>query len=175
MIFSTARLIARRFQPGDLEPFVAMRSDPEVARYQGWGDYTHDHGRLFLAEMAERAPGQAGWFQFALIDKATGRFIGDCGLDIHASDPEQGRIGYTVARPFWNRGLATEAVAALTAYAFANHALGCISASTDPGNAASGRVLEKTGYTLRGRFRDSCWYDGEWGEDLLYLIERARS
>lgn len=132
MIFSTARLIARRFQPGDLEPFVAMRSDPEVARYQGWGDYTHDHGRLFLAEMAERAPGQAGWFQFALIDKATGRFIGDCGLDIHACDPEQGRIGYTVARPFWNRGLATEAVAALTAYAFANHALGCISASTDP-------------------------------------------
>jgi RimJ/RimL family protein N-acetyltransferase len=33
---TTDRLVLRRFHGDDLDPFVAHRSDPEVARYQSW-------------------------------------------------------------------------------------------------------------------------------------------
>ena len=45
MIFASGRLIARRFGPDDLAAFVAMRNDPEVARYQSWERYSEDDGR----------------------------------------------------------------------------------------------------------------------------------
>ena len=73
MIFETARLAARRFRPGDLDAFVAMRDDPEVARYQSWDRFTEDEGRRFIADLATAEPGAPGWFQFALEEKATGR------------------------------------------------------------------------------------------------------
>lgn len=168
MIFSSARLIARRFGPRDLSPFVAMRNDPEVARYQSWVGYSEDEGRRFLEELAQRNPGEPGWFHFALAHKETGEFVGDCGLDILAHEPRLARIGYTIARPHWNTGLATEAVRALVDYAFSTFPLHRITASADPRNCASCRVLEKAGFVKEGIFRQSEWFKGEWADDVLY-------
>lgn len=168
MIFETARLIARRFGPRDLGPFVAMRDDPEVSRYQSWERYSEDDGRRFIAEMATLQPGDPGWFQFALEDKATGSFIGDCGLFIDGDDRRLARIGYTIARPFWNSGLATETVAALTAFAFERFGLHRVTASVDPRNVASCRVLEKAGFLKEAHFRQSEWFKGHWADDAIY-------
>ena len=77
-------------------------------------------------------------------------------------------IGYTIARPWWNRGLATEAVLALVDYAFASFPLHRITASADPRNAASCRVLEKAGFVKEGHFRQSEWFKGAWVDDMLY-------
>lgn len=172
MIFESARLLARRFGPRDLAEFVAMRADPAVARFQGWENYGEADGRRFLAELAQMEPGQPGWFQFALEEKTTGAFVGDCGLNVNADNPALARIGYTVARRFWNQGFATEAVAALSAYAFASFPIERITASVDPRNGASCRVLEKAGYVQVGFFRQSEWFKGEWANDVVY--ERLR-
>ena len=103
MIFETARLIARPFGPRDLGPFVAMRADPEVARYQDWEDFTEDDGRSFIADLSGKQPGDPGWFQFALENKVSGCFTGDCGLFIDPAEPRLARIGYNIAREFWRR------------------------------------------------------------------------
>lgn len=168
MIFDTPRLIARRFGPRDLEAFVSMRSDLAVARYQGWTDYSVEDGRDFIDGLAAREPGRPGWFQFALEEKETGAFVGDCGLDVHAHLPHLARVGYTIARPCWNRGLATEAVAALARFAFGRFALRSICASVDPDNVASCRVLVKAGFLEDGQFRHSVWFNGDWGDDIVY-------
>ena len=118
MIFESARLFARRFGPRDLAAFVAMRHDPEVARFQAWENCSEADGRQLLAEMAGRNPGEPGWFQFALEEKASGLLVGDCGLRILESDHRLAQIGYTINQACWNRGFASEAVGALTAYAF---------------------------------------------------------
>jgi len=168
MIFSSARLIARRFGPRDLPSFVAMRNDPEVARYQSWDTYTEAEGRRFLEELAQHKRGEPGWFQFALELRETGEFVGDCGLNILAHEPRLARIGYTIARPHWNKGLATEAVRALVDYAFSTFPLHRITASVDPRNGSSCGVLEKAGFVKEGHFRQSEWFKGEWADDVLY-------
>ncbi len=172
MIFASPSLIARRFEPRDLVAFVAMRNDPDVARYQSWGNYSEADGRRFIAELADEQPGTPGWFQFALEDKATGAFTGDCGLDVSAVHPHLARIGYTIISAHWNRGLATEAVIALTRYAFAHFPLHRIEAALDPSNAPSRRVLEKAGFTRAGVFQHSAWFEGQWADDLVYAMGR---
>ncbi len=168
MIFESPRLVARRFTEGDLEAFVAMRADPEVARYQAWENYTAEDGLKRYQDLQSRNPSEPGWFQFALESKATGAFVGDCGLKILESDIRLAEIGYTIARADWNKGYATEVIRALTAYAFASSPIHRITASVDPENTGSCRALEKAGYRREGLFRQSIWFKGSWADDAIY-------
>ncbi len=168
MIFATPRLIVRRFSPRDLESFVAMRADPEVARFQNWENYTFADGVERFKQFATAEPGGPGWFQMALEERATGQFAGDCGLRIMEQDRRLAQIGYTIVRSRWNLGLATEAVTALTDFAFREFPIHRITASVDPRNAGSCRVLEKSGYVKEAHFRQSEWFKGAWADDAIY-------
>jgi len=74
------------------------------------------------------------------------------GLSGFKSRPVNGEVelGYVALKRFQRRGFATEAVDALTKWAFANGAEKVI-AETLPELIASQRVLAKTGYRLVGR------------------------
>lgn len=173
MIFQSARLIARRFYPRDLEAFCAMRADSAVAKFQSWQSFSLAEAREFLAWAASRNPGDPGWFQFALEHRSSATFIGDCGLKILEHDNRLAQIGYTVGKPHWNQGYASEAITALVAYAFRTFDIHRITASADPRNAASCRVLEKAGFTREALFRQSEWFKGEWADDAVYAILRV--
>ena len=168
--FVSQRLIARRFTPLDLDVFVAMRADPEVARFQNWENFTEDDGRAFLEWNAQRNPGEQGWFQFALERAEDRRFIGDCGLKISEADNRLAQIGYTLAPQYWSHGYAQEAVRALIDYAFSNFPIHRITASVDPRNVASVRVLEKSGFAKEAHFRQSEWFKGAWADDAIYAV-----
>ena len=87
------------------------------------------------------------------------------GEDIHILTAE---IGYWLGEPFWGRGLATAAVSAFTAHAFANLGLRRVFARVLDWNPASARVLEKCGYVLEGRLRRGAIKDGKVVDELLY-------
>jgi RimJ/RimL family protein N-acetyltransferase len=173
MIFATRRLIARRLDVNDLNAFVAMRNDPEVARYQSWESFSESEGHQFLSDMSGQQLGEPGWFQFALEDRVTASFVGDCALNIQADDRRLAQIGYSVARPFWSCGYATEAVTELVDFAFRSFSLQRISASADPRNKASCRVLEKAGFRKEAHFRQNIWFKGSWADDVTYAILRS--
>ena len=168
--FASQRLVARRFTPPHLDAFVAMRAEPEVARFQSWEDFTENDGRAFLESSASRNPGEPGWFQFALESKDDRKFIGDCGLKILETDDRLAQIGYTIARQHWGQGYAQEAIRALIDYAFGNFPIHRITASVDPRNAASARVLEKSGFVKEAHFRQSEWFKGAWTDDAIYAV-----
>jgi RimJ/RimL family protein N-acetyltransferase len=96
---TTQRLVVRRFRPQDLDPFVAYRSDPQIARYQGWeAPYPAGQARQFPRELQATHPDTPGkWFQFAAALRLTDRLIGDCATHVRADDPRQAEIGFTVA------------------------------------------------------------------------------
>ena len=109
------RLRLRRFTADDLDAFVAYRSDPEVARYQGWGmDFDLAAGRRFLEWAVAADPGEPGeWFQFAVERLDRPGLIGDCAAQFVAGEVE---IGFTLARQHHGHGYATEAVRRLLEY-----------------------------------------------------------
>jgi aminoglycoside 6'-N-acetyltransferase len=173
MIFESEHLIARRFGPRDIEAVTAMRSDPEVARYQSWETYSVADATRLLGELRDRNPGDPGWYQFAIALKEGGALVGDCGLRVLETDGRLAQIGYTIARSHWNKGYATEVIGALSSYAFATFGIHRITASVDPRNVASCRALEKAGYRREALFRQSEWFKGDWADDAVYARLRS--
>ena len=70
----TPRLILRAFEERDVAPFTAYRSDPEVARFQGWqAPFPPDEAARFVTEMIQARPGIPGvWYQVAIELRSSG-------------------------------------------------------------------------------------------------------
>ena len=77
-------------------------------------------------------------------------------------------IGLWLAEEYWNKGIATEAVRALTEYGFTEQGLTRIFAHVFEWNLASMRVLEKCGYKREGWLRQSTIKDGKAVDEALY-------
>jgi RimJ/RimL family protein N-acetyltransferase len=90
---------------------------------------------------------------FVMTDRATGDFYGAVGLTLHL-EHDRAELGYWVGRPFWGRGYATEAAAAVLTWGFATLGLHRIHARHFVRNPASGRVLLKLGMRREGTARE---------------------
>ncbi len=166
------RIALRRFTLADRTTFVTYRSDPDVARYQSWDTpYPPAAGKRLITSMLRQHPDTPGeWFQFAVTLRSTGELIGDCGSKTIATDPRQAKIGYTIASAHQGSGYGTETVRTLLAYLFAARGKHRVTASCDPRNAASIRLLERVGMRREGHLRESVWFDGTWADDLLFAM-----
>jgi ribosomal-protein-alanine N-acetyltransferase len=143
----TPRLRLRPFAEADASAHLALYRDPEVTRHLGGGPFNGDQ----IEQRSRRAVdkfvrhwAEKGFGVFAVEDLATGRFLGQCGLN---TIDELGEIEilYALERAVWGRGLATEAARAALAFGFDQARLARIVAVTRPEHRASRGVMEKLG------------------------------
>jgi hypothetical protein len=66
-------------------------------------------------------------------------------------DRENPGLAYYIARPYWGRGLATEAACAFVDFGFAQLKLPRITATAEKGHRASERILESLGFMCSTR------------------------
>jgi RimJ/RimL family protein N-acetyltransferase len=168
----TARLRLNRLTPADTAAFFAYRSLPEICRYQSFDPADADAAADFIAELAAVPWDRPGtWSQLAVREQRGDELVGDLG--VHFLDADQVEIGFTIAPPRQRRGYATEAVRALL-----DHLLGAmgkhrVTASVDPRNEASVRVLRRLGLRQEAHFRQSLSFKGEWADDLVFAVLAA--
>ena len=171
----SGRLWLRRLERRDLPALLAYRNDPEVARYQGWGDGdAAAQAEARRAAPAERQPGTPGaWFRWMMEEKATGSVVGDCAMCVNGGDPRQAEIGFSVSHEHQGRGVAAEAVRRVLGFAFGELALHRVVAVTDARNAAAAALLERIGMRREAHFIQNSWYKGAWGDEFLFAILRS--
>ncbi|MGH7358911.1 MAG: GNAT family N-acetyltransferase [Candidatus Rokuibacteriota bacterium] len=147
IVLRTARLRLRPFTEADGPVHLALYQDPEVTRQLGGGPFVDDQ----IAARSRRAVekfvrhwAEKGYGVFAVEDLATGRFLGQCGLN---TIDELGEIEvlYALERAAWGRGLATEAARAALTHGFDEAGLPRVIAVTRPEHTRSRHVLEKLG------------------------------
>jgi RimJ/RimL family protein N-acetyltransferase len=98
-----------------------------------------------------------------------GEAVGGIGFSVQADVCyRSAEIGYWLGEEFWGRGIATQALMTVTEYAFASFDLCRLYAHVFDWNAASARVLEKSGYSFEGRLIKSVTKDGKTIDQLLY-------
>ncbi|MFG2818447.1 GNAT family N-acetyltransferase [Kitasatospora sp. NPDC048365] len=166
-MIDTPRLRLRRFRPEDAPAMAAYRSDPQVARYQGWeSPLSAEAAEAQVASYAAGDPRQPGWFQYAIELRAEGRLIGDLGVCLH-ENLRQAEVGFTLAADRQGHGYASEAVRALVDALFAG-GLHKVSAECDARNTSSARLLERVGFRREGLRRAHTWFKGEWTDDLVF-------
>jgi len=127
--------------------------------------YTKRDGRTFIRSAIGRRP--ETFFAIAVGEEA----VGGIGFVLHPDvERVSAEIGYWLAEPFWGRGIVTEALTAVTQYAIDTHKLTRVYAVPFAWNAASCRVLEKAGYVLEARLRDSAIKDGKLTDQMQYAF-----
>src|SRR4051794_4220563 len=89
-----------------------------------------------------------GFSFWAVTERSSGQLIGDAGL--YRTPVGEVELGYTLGRPWWGRGYATEAAGAWLEAAFSQLGISEVVALAEPANAASLRVLEKLGMRRDG-------------------------
>lgn len=115
----TDRILMRRWQPGDHEPFAAMNAHPAVMRH-----FPATLDRAASDALIERISGRLerdGYGLWALELRDGGPFIGFTGLaPMPPWSPGVGEleIGWRLDARFWGRGLVTEAACAARDLAF---------------------------------------------------------
>ena len=85
---------------------------------------------------------------------------------------QSAEVGYWLGEAFWGRGIATDALRAITDYAFATFPIIRLEAGVFGWNPASARVLEKCGYVQEGRLRQAITKDGLVTDRLIYGLLR---
>ncbi|MDQ2585970.1 GNAT family N-acetyltransferase [Saccharothrix yanglingensis] len=168
MTLVATRLVLRSFSAADAPAFAAYRSDPEVARYQGWdAPFSVAQAEEFVREVSALDPAGIGWYQYAV--DVGGTLVGDVGVNLH-EDHRQAEIGYTVAREHQRRGYAAEAVGRLVEHLFTDRGLHRVTAECDARNDRSARLLTRLGFRQEGHRVKATWHKGEWTDDLLFAL-----
>ena len=172
MQIETNRLLLRSFQVADLERFVAYRSDPDIARFQGWeAPFPVAVARQFIDEMMRQPPAVPGtWYQLAMERRADGLLLGDCAIHFRDDQPRQAEIGFTLARDAQGHGYASEAVLGVLAHLFEALDYHRVAANCDAENARSAHLLERVGMRREAHFVESYWAKGRWTSEYHYAI-----
>lgn len=141
----TERLLLRRPAAGDAEAiFARYAGDDEVTRYLGWPTHRSVRDTERFLEFADLEWGRWPAGPYLVFSRAERRLLGGTGLMFET--PYRATTGYVLARDTWGRGIATEALEAVTALV---PALGVrrLYAICHVDHRASARVLEKCGFT----------------------------
>jgi [ribosomal protein S5]-alanine N-acetyltransferase len=143
----SCRLLLRPFEEADAPAAHAVYGDAEVMRYVGEGRPATPEQTAEMIADYRRGQREHGFAFWAVIERSSGRLIGDAGLEPTRFGTE---LGYTLGRASWGRGFATEAAGLCVEAAFGPLELARLVALADVANPASAHVLTKLGFTRAG-------------------------
>jgi RimJ/RimL family protein N-acetyltransferase len=178
VFLETERLLLSRFTESDVANLRDLDGDPEVMRFVNGGrpvprDVIRDETLPRFLRAYERFEGFGVW---ATIERSTGEFVG--WFEFYPrkdGSPEEVELGYRLRKFAWGKGYATEGSRALIRKGFTELGVQRVVAETMAVNAASRRVMEKSGLTYVRTFHQE-WperIEGEEHGDVEYALTKA--
>ena len=146
----TDRILLRRWQESDADALFKYASDPDVGPRAGWPPHKSvDESREIIRTVFNTDT------MWAVVLKETGEAIGCAGylpatnsnLNIPGDECE---VGYWIGKPYWGRGICTEALKLVIDYCFNVKGFKALWGDYFPENPASGRVMQKCGFKDTG-------------------------
>ncbi|MCB0411039.1 MAG: GNAT family N-acetyltransferase [Bdellovibrionales bacterium] len=134
--------------------------------------YTEEDADWWVNHNIEETRKQSGQSVNWAIRRSSDDFlvggIGFLGLSVGKS--HKAELGYWLAKPYWNKGIMTEAVVKATKYGFEKLGLTRVTANVFHFNYGSERVLEKAGFRCEGYLRSHYEKDGKIFDGKLYAM-----
>ena len=146
----TDRIILRPWHESDAETLFKWASDPDVGTRAGWPPHKSVEESLEIIRTLFN--NDTTW---AIVLKESGEAIGamgygpSCDCDLPAREGEP-LIGYWVGKPYWSQGICTEALKLMIEHIKETTDIKSLISGHFIDNPASGRVMEKCGFTATG-------------------------
>ena len=150
-MMETDRILLRKWQESDADALFKYASDPDVGPRAGWPPHKSvEESREIIKTVFNTDT------MWAIVLKETGEAIGCAGylpaansnLNIPGDECE---VGYWIGKPYWGRGICTEALKLVIDYCFNVKGFKSLWGDYFLQNPASGRVMEKCGFKDTGR------------------------
>lgn len=163
-VIRTRRLLLRPIMTEDAARIAAFAGDWDVARMTARipYPYTPTIAHHWIDDLAEG--------EIVCGIDFEGDLVGLCGYMPSAGHTAE--IGYWIAKPWWRRGFATEAVRALVAHCFGKVRIKRLVCGHFVDNEASARVIAKLGFRPTGR--ETAWCEARRAEVETLRYERLR-
>jgi RimJ/RimL family protein N-acetyltransferase len=147
----TERVTGRRVQPDDLGLLYRMYTNEEVMYTLG-GVRTFAQSKEYVDKMLAQWE-KDGFGVYMFFDKATGDFVGRCGIRKNIVEgKEETELLYGLMPNYWNKGYATEIAKKLVDLAFEQLQIKDLVCFTTTTNKASQKVMEKAGFKFEKNF-----------------------
>ena len=150
-VMETTRIVLRPWQDSDAAVLYRWASDPDVGPRAGWAPHKSIEESLDVIRTVFKDATNT----WAIELKETGEAIGamgygpSCNCNLPAREGEP-LAGYWVAKPYWNRGICTEALGLMIEHIRKTTAIKSLISGHFVDNPASGRVMEKCGFVPTG-------------------------
>ena len=147
----TERILLRPWLESDAEALFKYASDPDVGPRAGWPPHKSvEESREVIKNFFSN---EDTW---AIEHKETSGIIGCIGVlragfsNLKIKDDEA-EVGYWVAKPYWGKGICSEALRLVIDYCFNVRNFTTLWGDYFPENPASGKVMEKCGFKDTGK------------------------
>ena len=171
VVFGDLRL--RPLAPEDAADLARLRQDPETMRWAHPSGCTVEEAKRAIAE-ADAAMRAGEAYELAIVPAASDLLLGTIVVRLYGAT--RASVGYDVAPEARGRGIATRALNAASAWAFETFPkLERLELWIVPGNVASTRVAERTGFQREGVFRSRWALGGELSDVVVFSLLRTDS
>ena len=165
-VLRTDRLLLRQITESDGPALFDIFHDDQVTEHYAWDTFTSVEQGHELAERTARAFAQRESLRWGLIPHGSEQVVGTCGFTRVSEENRFAMLGYDLARPYWRRGLMTEAVTAVLRFGFEQMALNRVEALVMAGNVGSMTLLSRLGFSHEGELRSRALHRGEFRDVL---------
>ena len=175
----TPRLLIRptRVDDGKAVNAAILESYEELHRFMDWAktkpsvEDSEEQARLAAANWILKKNDEP-WLQLFIYDKTTGEFIGGTGYHHIIWEVPSVETGYWIRSSRAKQGLMTEAINAITQYAFKQLGVKRIAITCDLDNTRSQLIPERLNYTLEATLKSNRRkpITGEISDTLVYAI-----
>lgn len=144
------RIILRKMLFDDAQDMYEYSSNPDVPKYLTW--YPHpdiEYTMAYLRYVSQKYR-TGDIFDWAVVDKKSGKMIGTCGFARIDYPNDSAEIGYVLNPNFQRKGIAAEAASLVIKFGFEMLELERIEARYMVENTPSRKVMEKCGMTFEG-------------------------
>lgn len=157
---------------GDTELARELSADPYVPHIGSLPAHASEDELLEWAHRQQRRHAEGAGCSFTIVETKTEQAVGHCGLWLQELSQGRATAGYSIIGSARGRGLAAQALRALTTFGWRVPHLFRISLYTEPWNLASVRTAERAGFGREGLLRSHQAIAGRRRDMLLYAAMR---
>ena len=170
----TERLRLRMSSSDDVQAVYEIYSHPDVIRHWDHPIWTNSAQASDFIRAAHDGFLKCNLFVWCMSLKGSGVVIGTCALRDYSREHRTAEVLCAFHPTHWGRGFLSEVLPGLVTFGFGSLDLNRLYAPVLPPNTASRKALERVGFKLEGRLRESWIYPGEGPTDtLVYGLIRS--
>jgi RimJ/RimL family protein N-acetyltransferase len=170
---ASGSIVLRELTDGDVQLALALGEDPYVPLIGSLPAHpTTAEALAWIGRERTRYADRVG-LSFAVADRETDAAVGVIGLHLRTLSTGRASAGYAVPSEQRGRGVATDALRALTEFAWSIPALHRIELHIEPWNTSSIHVAERAGYAREGLLRSYQEIGGTRRDLFLYAAVRG--